>query len=134
MTRKLILIIGLAAMLAAGPAFAERFLLVPMDLTQTNHLRAYGVAFHSLQAGEKVNWLLNYRGGSFVMPDSERLRLEARLQGVSFEVVGAGSSAGGNSNNSRCPARKRGASSKAISTSRRAADWSPCLWSNWARR
>jgi hypothetical protein len=77
----------LAALLlaVAGSARAERYLLIPMDLTQTNHLRAYGVAFHSLQAGEKVNWLLNYRGGSFLMRDSQRVRLDARLLGVLFE-------------------------------------------------
>ena len=59
-----------------------------MDLTQANHLRAYGVAFHSLQAEEKVNWLLNYRGGSFLIKDNQRLRLDARLLGVNFEEVG----------------------------------------------
>ena len=84
MTRSLRMILVAVFMLAAGPALAERFLLVPMDLTQKNHLRAYGVAFHSLQAGEKVNWLLNYRGGSFLIKDNQRLRLDARLLGVSF--------------------------------------------------
>ncbi len=72
----------------AAPAIAKPYLLVPMDLDQRNHLRAYGVAFHTLQAGDKVNWLLNYRGGSFLMDDTPRARLDARLQGVSFETVG----------------------------------------------
>ena len=88
MRRILFLIIAVAMWLSAAPAFAERFLLVPMDLTQTNHLRAYGVAFHSLQAGEKVNWLLNYRGGSFLIKDNQRVRLDARLLGVDFEEIG----------------------------------------------
>ena len=88
MTRFLFLIITTVTWLAAGPVLAERFLLVPMDLTQTNHLRAYGVAFHSLQAGEKVNWLLNYRGGSFLIKDNQRVRLDARLLGVDFEEIG----------------------------------------------
>ena len=70
-------------------AVAAQHLLVPMDLAQTNHLRAYGVAFHTLQAGDNVNWLLNYRGGSFLIPDSQRLRLDARLLGVTFEEVGS---------------------------------------------
>ncbi len=70
-----------------GQAKAADFLLVPMDLTQTNHLRAYGLAFHSLEAGEKVNWMLNYRGGSFLMKDNSRIRLDARIMGVDFEEI-----------------------------------------------
>lgn len=80
-----LLIAVLLAAVAAAPARAERWLLLPMDLVQRNHLRAYGVAFHTLQAGEKVNWLLNYRGGSFLLRDTQRARLDARLLGVDFE-------------------------------------------------
>jgi len=82
------LLVLAAAALLPGAARAERYLLVPMDLQQTNHLRAYGHAYHTLQAGEKVTWLLNYRGGSFLMTDSQRARLDARLLGVLFEPVG----------------------------------------------
>lgn len=83
-----LLIPALLAGAAASPARAERWLLLPMDLTQHNHLRAYGVAFHTLQAGDKVNWLLNYRGGSFLLKDTERARMDARLLGVDFEELG----------------------------------------------
>jgi len=79
--------LAVGGLLSAGAAWAESYLLVPMDLTQTNHLRAYGVAFHTLQANEKVNWLLNYRGGSFLIQDNARVRLDARLLGVDFETV-----------------------------------------------
>lgn len=80
---------GLALwLLAGGTARAETWLLVPMDLGQTNHLRAYGVAFHTLQAGASVNWLLNYRGGSFLMAQNPTVELDARLLGVDFELVG----------------------------------------------
>ncbi len=82
------LLVLAAAVLLPGAVRAERYLLVPMDLQQTNHLRAYGHAYHTLQAGEKVTWLLNYRGGSFLMTDSQRARLDARLLGVLFEPVG----------------------------------------------
>ncbi len=82
--RRLLLATVLA--LTAVPASAQ-YLLVPMDLTQTNHLRAYGHAFHTLEAGAKVNWLLNYRGGSFLMDDTARARLDARLLGIDFEMV-----------------------------------------------
>ena len=87
MIRRLHLVLVLLLTLA-GAARAEQYLLVPMDLEQTNHLRAYGHTFHALQAGEKVNWLLNYRGGSFLMKDTSRARLDARLLGVDFEAVG----------------------------------------------
>lgn len=70
----------------AGGAFAQQ-ILVPMDLGQTNHLKAYGLAFFALTKGTTVDWLLNYRGGSFVMPASEEIVLEARLRDVSFEPV-----------------------------------------------
>jgi len=86
------LTLGLVAVLAGGASFAGagEYLLVPMDLDQTNHLRAYGHTYHALQAGGKVTWLLNYRGGSFLMEATERARLEARLLGVQFEEIGAG--------------------------------------------
>ena len=82
------LLLALAALLPSGAATAADWLLVPMDLAQRNHLRAYGVAFHALENGERVNWLLNYRGGSFLLADSQRARLDARLLGVDFETVG----------------------------------------------
>ena len=58
MTRLRAILFSLVLLLAVSPARAAEFLLIPMDLQQTNHLRAYGVAFHTLQAGDKVNWLL----------------------------------------------------------------------------
>jgi hypothetical protein len=64
------------------------YLLVPMDLAQSNHLKAYGHAFAALRAGEKVTWLLNYRGGSFLLHDTSRARLDARLRGVDFTPLG----------------------------------------------
>jgi hypothetical protein len=58
-----------------------------MDLTQTNHLKAYGLAFHALQQGHTVQWLLNYRGGSFIIPSAKEMLLEARLKNVAFQEV-----------------------------------------------
>ncbi|MFT5232490.1 MAG: hypothetical protein ACI9UK_000513 [Candidatus Krumholzibacteriia bacterium] len=77
----------LLVLLMSGSAFAKSYLLIPMDLDQRNHLRAYGVAFHTLQADEKVNWLLNYRGGSFLIEKNARVQLDARLLGVDFEII-----------------------------------------------
>ncbi len=70
------------------PAVATaQMVLVPMDLTQTNHLKAYGHAYRALEIGYNVQWLLNYRGGSFLMPAAEELMLDARLKDVSFETI-----------------------------------------------
>jgi hypothetical protein len=62
-------------------------LLIPMDNVQTNHLKAYGIAYRILQRGGTAEWLLNYRGGSFLLPDDELARREAALQGVLVEDV-----------------------------------------------
>jgi len=62
-------------------------LLVPMDLTQTNHLKAYGLAYYVLEKGENVRWLLNYRGGSFLLPDNAAFLLEAEARNVKVERV-----------------------------------------------
>lgn len=64
------------------------YILLPMDEdSQSNHLKAYGVTYWSLQQQTKVKWLLNYRGGSFLLPDSDKLQKECKIRGVSFEVL-----------------------------------------------
>ncbi|MCB9426779.1 MAG: asparagine synthetase B [Flavobacteriales bacterium] len=63
-------------------------LLVPMDYEgQKNHLKAYGITYWVLNDGLKVNWLLNYRGGAFLMPDTPEIRKECQIRGVSFEII-----------------------------------------------
>ncbi|MBW7996426.1 MAG: asparagine synthetase B [Candidatus Glassbacteria bacterium] len=71
-----------------SPARAE--VLVPMDLSQADHLKAYGLAYRVLKAGVNVEWLLNYRGGSFLFPENEQFLRQARLMGVSYELAGPG--------------------------------------------
>ncbi len=75
----------------AGPSRARASLLVPMDDAQGDHLKAYGVAFRALERGEKSEWLLNYRGGSFLMPASDAVQRDAILSGVTLESVTDGS-------------------------------------------
>jgi hypothetical protein len=59
-----------------------------MDVeSQENHLKAYGVTYWTLEREIKVNWLLNYRGGSFLLPDADIIRRECQIRGVSFEVL-----------------------------------------------
>nr|WP_322625744.1 asparagine synthetase B [uncultured Flavobacterium sp.] len=66
-------------------------ILVPMDETsQKNHLKAYGITYWVLSKSYKANWLLNYRGGSFLLPDSQEIRRECQIRGVSFEVLSDG--------------------------------------------
>jgi hypothetical protein len=77
------LLLGLAG--ASSPARAD--LLVPMDESQTDHLRAYGLTYWALQQGIRGEWLLNYRGGSFLLPEDPRIASEAAIRGVSAEAV-----------------------------------------------
>ncbi|TAF71975.1 MAG: asparagine synthetase B [Flavobacterium sp.] len=64
------------------------FVLLPMDETsQQNHLKAYGITYWCLDKKYKASWLLNYRGGSFLLPDAPEIRKECQIRGVSFEVV-----------------------------------------------
>ena len=64
------------------------YILLPMDeTTQQNHLKAYGITYWALDKQYKVSWLLNYRGGSFLMPDADEIRKECKIRGVSFELM-----------------------------------------------
>ncbi len=63
------------------------FLLVPMDTSQSNHLKAYGITFFSLQNGVKVQWLLNYRGGSFLLENQDFLKKELIIRGISYDEL-----------------------------------------------
>ncbi len=87
---------GVAAALAVvllGLAFPGSLrgqsILVPMDRAQTDHLRAYGLTFWTLERGLEAEWLLNYRDGAFLLPDLEEIRREAALRGVAVEPLGA---------------------------------------------
>jgi hypothetical protein len=81
---------GLAAAVAlafsSAPAIAQH-LLVPMDDAQQNHLKAYGLTFNALKAGNRAEWFINYRGGSFLLPDAPEMRRQATLAGVSLEPL-----------------------------------------------
>ena len=68
-------------------AFAS-YILIPMDAkSQSNHLKAYGVTYWVLSQNQNVKWLLNYRGGAFLMPSSERIKRECLIRGVSYELI-----------------------------------------------
>jgi hypothetical protein len=63
-----------------------------MDLKQTDHLKAYGVAYLSLERENNVEWLLNYRGGSFMMDYREDVEHACQVRGVSYELIGGSQS------------------------------------------
>jgi hypothetical protein len=73
----------------AANSISAQWLLVPMDQTQTNHLKAYGLTYWTLEPPREYDakWLLNYRGGSFLLYDSEDVRFRARTMGVSFQPI-----------------------------------------------
>lgn len=63
-------------------------LLIPMDAeTQNNHLKAYGIAYLALEKSQEVEWLLNYRGGSFLLAYNDFFKAECQVRNVSFEII-----------------------------------------------
>lgn len=78
----------LGLMLACSFSARASFILLPMDeIAQKNHLKAYGITYWALNKNYKASWLLNYRGGSFLLPDAEEIRRECQIRGVSFELL-----------------------------------------------
>lgn len=76
------------AFLLGSASLRASVVLIPMDAEgQENHLKAYGITYWVLTKQQKVQWLLNYRGGSFLIPDGEAIRNECKIRGVSFEVL-----------------------------------------------
>lgn len=88
MTFNKIVLTALMILFGNVGAFAQK-ILIPMDLKQTDHLKAYGVAFWALQRTINVEWLLNYRGGSFLIEYYPAVERELRLRGVSFSNITA---------------------------------------------
>jgi len=81
MIKKLITLVLLTISLSAQK------LLIPMDMSQADHLKAYGVAYWILKQGVNVEWLLNYRGGSFLTDYHSGIEQELRLRGVSYNQI-----------------------------------------------
>ncbi|NNM22605.1 MAG: asparagine synthetase B [Flavobacteriaceae bacterium] len=81
------IILFLGIVLFSVQSFAS-YILIPMDAeSQAEHLKAYGITYWTLERQLKAKWLLNYRGGSFLLPDAEDIRKECQIRGVSFEVI-----------------------------------------------
>ena len=84
MCRRLILIFLLIGI--SFRSFAS-YILIPMDTYQSNHLKSYGIAYWILNQNQNIKWLLNYRGGAFLVPNSEQISRECQLRRVSYEVI-----------------------------------------------
>ena len=82
--RKTLLISLFISVLSAAQA---AYILIPMDKDQKNHLKAYGIAYWILKNDAEIQWLLNYRGGSFMFKDSKVFENECSIRGVSFEII-----------------------------------------------
>jgi len=82
--KKVLLIIFLVLGIVRG--FASH-IIIPMDESQKNHLKAYGIAYWVLQNNLEINWLLNYRGGSFSLQHFKDVEDECIIRGVSYEIV-----------------------------------------------
>lgn len=81
----------LLALFLLSSMVRANFILLPMDETsQKNHLKAYGITYWCLDKKYKASWLLNYRGGSFLLPDAPEIRKECQIRGVSFEILSDG--------------------------------------------
>jgi hypothetical protein len=85
--KKVTLVILLAILALMAPSLRASKILIPMDMEQTDHLKAYGVAYWCLQYNVNVEWLLNYRGGSFLTTDVSQIAELCRLRGVSFTQI-----------------------------------------------
>ena len=85
--KKSLLYILLISIFSPIIIFPQSKLLIYMDLKQTDHLKAYGITYRSLTKGYKADWLLNYRGGSFMIDYSDDLAAECRVNDVAFEPL-----------------------------------------------
>jgi hypothetical protein len=83
----LTILILILAFLCLTPSAGAAKMLIPMDLKQIDHLKAYGVTFHCLTRGMKVEWLLNYRAGSFLMELYPDIKDSCDVRGVSYEII-----------------------------------------------
>ncbi len=81
------LIISMFIGLSSVESTAQNRVLIPMDGSQTNHLKAYGIIFNHLNEGETGQWLLNYRGGSFLTTESHDIVRKSRIRNVNIEII-----------------------------------------------
>ena len=84
--RRALIHLTLFVLLLSSALFGQK-ILIPMDLKQTDHLKAYGITYWALTKNIEVDWLLNYRGGSFMIDGLSSVPAECRIRGVLFEEI-----------------------------------------------
>ncbi len=77
----------LLLLFAISSAAQAMQILIPMDESQKNHLKSYGIAFWLLKQKQEVQWLLNYNGGSFMFQYTQDAERECKVRGVSYETI-----------------------------------------------
>lgn len=77
----------LSLLIIFGSTLKAAYILIPMDEKQRNHMKAYGIAYWTLEKGIEVDWLLNYRGGSFAIKYVQNVEKECMVRGVSYEQI-----------------------------------------------
>ena len=80
-------ILFIVAFLFLAESLRAAYILIPMDESQKDHLKAYGIAYWVLTKDVEVDWLLNYRGGSFMIKLSKTIENECVIRGVSYEII-----------------------------------------------
>lgn len=71
----------------AHTSIQAAYTLIPMDESQSNHMKAYGIAYWALNKGVEVDWLLNYKGGSFALKSNPAVEKECVIRGVKFQTL-----------------------------------------------
>ena len=91
-TKKIVILLLLTVAVAIVLPCRASYILIPMDEVQKNHLKSYGIAYWVLSQNGEISWLLNYRGGTFMMQHDSAIERECKLRGVSYEVITDGQS------------------------------------------
>lgn len=80
-------LLALSFLMMTIPSIWATAILIPMDMDQKNHLKAYGIAYYAVKEGVDASWLLNYRGGSFMFSYADKIEDECIVRGVTYQVI-----------------------------------------------
>lgn len=80
-------LLALSFLMMTIPSIWATAILIPMDVDQKNHLKAYGIAYYAVKEGVDASWLLNYRGGSFMFSYADKIEDECIVRGVTYQVI-----------------------------------------------
>lgn len=80
-------LLALSFLMMTIPSIRATAILIPMDMDQKNHLKAYGIAYYAVKEGVDASWLLNYRGGSFMFSYADKIEDECIVRGVTYQVI-----------------------------------------------